>query len=439
MKQIIWNSIWFICIIAVACGGISLATDVTTGLICFSLALLAYLVYHIYWLNQLHQWLSKPVLNQIPSGIGHWSHIFSLLYHEHRKNSRSQSQLSNALERFTFAAGVLPDAVVVLNVQNEIEWFNASAIEQLNLKKNNDEGSPINYLIRQKEFTDYINANDFSESLKLTSWLNPDITFELLLIPFGAQQKMLLFRDISSFVKTETMRKDFIANISHELRTPLTVIGGFLETITDMPGEVSDTVKPYFSMMQEQTSRMRNIIEDLLALSKIENSTDALEETILNMNNLIEVVHHDAKGLSQGKHTLQISVDERLNLIGAQSELISAFSNLVSNAIRYTPEGGTIHIQWSLIEGKPTFTVSDTGLGIEQQHIDRLTERFYRVDNGRSRETGGTGLGLSIVKHILNRHKATLDIRSEVGVGSDFSIIFPAASAQQQTPAHAVD
>lgn len=409
----------------------ALAYSTTVGLICFSLGLMIYLGFHLYWLYKLHKWLSKPVLSQLPSGLGSWGNVFSLLYHEYRKSSRSKSQLSNALERFTFAASALPDAVVALNTQNEIEWFNTSAAEQLNLKKNRDEGSPINYLIRQIELTEYINQQKVNESLKLKSWLNPDVTFEIQLTAFGTQQKLLLFRDISSFEKTETMRKDFIANISHELRTPLTVIGGFLETIADMPGEVSPAIKPYFNMMQEQTDRMQHILQDLLTLSKIENSAQPLEETVITMANFIQSIHQDAEGLSQGKYNLQLTVDKQLNLYGAQHELLSAFSNLVSNAIRYTPEGGTIHIQWEMQGKNPTFIVSDTGLGIEQVHIDRLTERFYRVDNGRSRETGGTGLGLSIVKHILNRHKATLNIKSELGVGSDFSIQFPADRARR--------
>jgi two-component system, OmpR family, phosphate regulon sensor histidine kinase PhoR len=245
------------------------------------------------------------------------------------------------------------------------------------------------------------------------------------LIPFGTKQKLLICRDISALEKTEVMRRDFIANVSHELRTPLTVIGGFLETLSDMAGEVSDTAKPYFNMMQEQTTRMRRIIEDLLTLSKIESNTKDTIDAEIEMSNMLKLIQNDARGLSQNKHKIHLSSDKNLNLSGAQDELLSAFSNLVSNAIRYTPDGGEIYIGWELVNDQAVFSVRDTGIGIEQKHIDRLTERFYRVDTSRSRETGGTGLGLSIVKHILNRHQAHLKVNSKVNEGSTFSIIFP--------------
>jgi two-component system, OmpR family, phosphate regulon sensor histidine kinase PhoR len=435
LQHILWNAFWYISSLTVLSGFIAMVSPIRYGLMCLSMGLIGYLIYHLYWLNKLHLWLLKPSLTQIPSGYGTWENIFSLLYHDLRKNSRNQSQLSSALERFSYAASALPDAVVVLNNENEIDWFNDVAVKLLGLSKNHDENSPINYLIRQNEFVHYLNSEDYSEPLKLKSWRNPDITFEVVLIPFGAKQKLLLFRDISAFEKTETMRKDFIANVSHELRTPLTVIGGFLETISDMPGEVSPVAKPYFDLMQEQTSRMRGIIEDLLTLSKIENSLSDAENTTINMENLLQSVYRGALGLSKGKHKIELSLDNTLNIVGAQNELLSAFSNLVSNAIRYTPDGGHIHIKWGLMQNSPTFTVSDSGIGIDPSHIDRLTERFYRVDDGRSRDTGGTGLGLSIVKHILIRHQAKLNIESEPGMGSAFSIIFPASRIAVNNPA----
>ncbi len=231
--------------------------------------------------------------------------------------------------------------------------------------------------------------------------------------------------------KVEVMRRDFIANVSHELRTPLTVVGGFLETLTDMEGAVPENLKHYFAMMEEQTIRMRRIIEDLLTLSTIESNSEIPDNNVIDMHSLLKSVQNDALGLSQGlnktRHKIHLNVDAALNLNGAQEELRSAFSNLVSNAIRYTPNGGEIFISWTLRGDQPVFSVRDTGIGIEQKHIDRLAERFYRVDRSRSRETGGTGLGLSIVKHILIRHQAKLEISSELGVGSTFSAVFPKA------------
>lgn len=427
MQDIRWKAFWLIISYIAICLIVQLVFNTTTALILFSLGLLIYLIGHIYWIHRLYTWLLKPVLNQIPNGYGIWEDVFAMIYHEQRKHSRNQTELSTALERFRHATSALPDAVVVLNTQNEIEWFNEPAQKQLGLDRTHDEKQPISYLVRNKEFVEYLQSSDYSMPIKLRSWRNAEVTLEIQLIPFGTKQKLLICRDISALEKTEVMRRDFIANVSHELRTPLTVIGGFLETLSDMAGEVSDTAKPYFNMMQEQTTRMRRIIEDLLTLSKIESNTKHTEDAEIDMKNMLQLIQNDARGLSQGKHTIHLSIDENLNLSGAQDELLSAFSNLVSNAIRYTPDGGDIYIQWELVNGQAVFSVRDTGIGIEQRHIDRLTERFYRVDTSRSRETGGTGLGLSIVKHILNRHQAHLNIKSEVNVGSTFSIAFPKA------------
>lgn len=425
MQDIRWKAFWLLLSLTTFCLLIWLVYDTETALAFFGLGVLIYLIGHIYWLHKLYKWLQKPILNHIPNGAGIWEDVFAMLYQEHRKHSRSQSQLSTALERFRHATSALPDAVVVLNTQNEIEWFNDPAEQQLGLNKQHDESQPINYLVRNGDFLSYLQSDDYSSPIKLKSWRNPDVTLEIQLIPFGTKQKLLICRDVSALEKTEVMRRDFIANVSHELRTPLTVIGGFLETLSDMAGEVSETAKPYFNMMQEQTGRMRRIIEDLLTLSQIESNSKNTEDVEIDMTNMLKLVQNDAKGLSQGQHKIHLEADPTLNLNGAQNELQSAFSNLVSNAIRYTPKGGEIFITWGMQDGHPVFSVRDTGIGIEQHHIDRLTERFYRVDSSRSRETGGTGLGLSIVKHILNRHQANLHIQSEVSVGSTFSIVFP--------------
>ena len=425
MQDIRWKAFWLIISYIAICLIVQLVFSTTTALIVFNLGILAYLIGHLYWLHRLYTWLLKPVLNKIPNGFGIWEDIFAMIYHEQRKHSRDRSQLSTALERFRHATSALPDAVVVLNIQNEIEWFNEPAVKQLGLDKNHDERQPINYLVRNNDFLAYLQAADYSMPIKMRSWRNPEVTLEIQLIPFGTKQKLLICRDISALEKTEVMRRDFIANVSHELRTPLTVIGGFLETLSDMAGEVSDTAKPYFNMMQEQTTRMRRIIEDLLTLSKIESNTKNTDDIEIDMQNMLKLIQNDARGLSQNKHKIHLSSDKNLNLNGAQDELLSAFSNLVSNAIRYTPDGGDIYIGWELVNDQAVFSVRDTGIGIEQRHIDRLTERFYRVDTSRSRETGGTGLGLSIVKHILNRHQAHLKVESEVNVGSTFSIVFP--------------
>ena len=432
MQDIRWNAFWLGLTLTVICLITWAGSTATIALIVFAAGILIYLACHLYWLHQLSLWLKKPVLTKIPNGSGVWEDIFASLYQEHRRHSRNQTQLSSALGRFRHAASALPDGVVVLNSANDIEWCNPPAETLLGLDLKQDENQPINYLVRHTDFVNYLQAQEYSDPIKIKSWRNSEVILEIQLIPFGTKQKLLICRDVTQLEKIETMRRDFIANVSHELRTPLTVVGGFVETLLDMDGAVPESTRGYFNMMQEQTTRMRRLIEDLLTLSHIESNAQAPEDTTIEMSALLNMLLNDANGLSQGKHKIFVEADPQLNLIGAMDELQSALSNLVSNAIRYTPEGGEIHIIWQLRGNQAVFSVKDNGIGIEQLHIDRLTERFYRVDRSRSRETGGTGLGLSIVKHILTRHQAKLEVTSELGVGSTFSVIFPKVRIAQK-------
>lgn len=432
MQDIRWNAFWlgltlvFICLILWAADG------AITALSVFSLALLVYLISHIYWLHKLHRWLKKPKISTLPNGTGVWEDIFADLYHQQRRYSRSQTQLTSALQRFRDAASALPDGVVLLDGKDHIEWSNPPAESQLGLTLPQDAGQPINYLLRDTEFIQYLQHHDYAEPIKLKSWRNAEIILEIKLVAFGANQKLLICRDISQLEKLDTMRRDFIANVSHELRTPLTVVGGFLETLMDMKGVVSKGTRSYFDLMQEQTKRMQLLIEDLLTLSQLESSATVPQDTEIDVAALLNSVMTEAQSLSSGRHHITLQADSKLALTGSIEELHSAFGNLVSNAIRYTPEDGEITLGWGLRETDAVFSVKDSGIGIEQQHIDRLTERFYRVDRSRSRETGGTGLGLSIVKHILVRHQARLEIKSESGQGSTFSVIFPKARLVQK-------
>lgn len=419
----------FVCALSVICFFLWLISSATVALVIFSIGLLIYLISHISWLHKLHTWFKKPELKEIPEGSGVWEDVFTALLQYERNNILNQTQLNSALERFNLTANAIPDGLVILSPSNEIEWCTPHAENQLGLNLATDKNLPLVNLIRDSHFIAYLYNEEYSEPFKLKSWRNPEVIFEIQLIPFESKQKLLICRDMTQLEKVDVMRRDFIANVSHELRTPLTVVGGFLETLSDMEGAVPESLKSYFAMMQEQTSRMRRIIEDLLTLSTIESSSEAPDDSEIDMSHLLKILQNDALGLSQSlgktRHNIYLDADPTLNLTGAQEELQSAFSNLVSNAIRYTPKGGDIFIAWNLINQQPVFSVRDTGIGIEQQHIDRLTERFYRVDRGRSRETGGTGLGLSIVKHILIRHQAKLEISSELGTGSTFSVIFP--------------
>ncbi|WP_029147005.1 phosphate regulon sensor histidine kinase PhoR [Methylophilus sp. 5] len=426
MQDIRWKAFWSLLFWAFFCLMVGWFTSAETAWLLLMAGVLAYLATHLYWIHRLYQWALKPSLNFMPNGKGIWEDIFANLYHEMRRHSRSQSQLSSTLERLRHATSALPDGVVVLNNRNEIEWFNEPAIQRLGLKRHHDENQPIYYLLRQAEFVEYLQAENYSEPLKLKSWRSPDVTLELQIIPFASKQRLLICRDVSAIEKTEVMRRDFIANVSHELRTPLTVIGGFLETISDMQGEVSPDIQPYFDMMQSQTTRMRRIIEDLLTLSRLENNVVLKDETDIAMPALLKQLQKDAQALSQGQHTVTLHMETEVNLRGSYNELLSALSNLTSNAVRYTPSQGKIDIYWQMRGEDVVFSVQDTGIGIESQHLPRLTERFYRVDSGRSRDTGGTGLGLSIVKHILHHHQASLQVESEPGQGSRFQIVFPA-------------
>lgn len=413
----------------IICVFLWLVSSATIAIITFCALLLIYISGHIYWLHKLQNWFKKPSALNVPEGAGVWEDVFTALLKYERSNQQNQTQLSDSLERFNLATTAMPDGLVILSASNEIIWCTPHAENQLGLDLVHDKGLPIVNLVRDSHFIAYLYNGEFDSPFKLKSSRNPELTLEVQLIPFANNQKLLISRDTTQLEKVETMRRDFIANVSHELRTPLTVVGGFLETLSDMENAVPDPLKNYFGMMEEQTVRMRRIIEDLLTLSTIESNTVTPENIEINMPSLLASLQKDAIGLSQSlyktKHTVHLDAHPQLNIYGAQEELRSALSNLVSNAVRYTPKGGEIWLSWQLIGEQAHFGVRDTGIGIAPEHIDRLTERFYRVDRSRSRETGGTGLGLSIVKHILIRHQSRLEITSTLGKGSTFSVIFP--------------
>lgn len=395
------------------------------ALLTFSACLLAYLAIQVSGLFELQSWLKKPALEEIPEGSSLWEDVFNALLKYERSNNLKKSELNAALERFNTVANAIPDGLVILSATNEIEWCTANAESQLGLDLTVDKNLPIVNLVRNSNFIAYLYNEIYDEPFKLKDSRNTEAILEIWLIQLGSKQKLLISRDITQLEKVDAMRRDFIANVSHELRTPLTVVGGFIETLSDMEGAVPENLRGYFDMMQDQTTRMRRLIEDLLTLSHIESNTQPPEDNPIDMSSLVNMLLNDAKALSLGKHKITAHTAVGLNLSGAVDELQSALGNLVSNAVRYTPQGGEIHITWQLHNKQAVFSVTDNGIGIEQQHIARLTERFYRVDRGRSRETGGTGLGLSIVKHILTRHQAKLEIKSEMGAGSTFSAIFP--------------
>ncbi len=402
-----------------------LGLGAATGWAVLAMGALALLALHVASLAALIHWLKQPGTAVIPEARGAWDEAFALLYRFERSAAREANRLSRALLRWRQAGEALPDGVVILDAQNRIEWCNEGAGRHFGLDLVADLGRPVINLVRQPEFATYIEAEDYAHAIPLRSEHGGGLTLSVQAIPYGEAQKLLLSRDITRLEKVETTRRDFVANVSHELRTPLTVLSGFLETVRELKLDPQRT-RDYMNLMAEQARRMQRIVDDLLALSTLESSPEPPLEGRVNVQSLLARVKADADALSGGRHHVTLDAMEDFDLAGAESELASAFGNLASNAVRYTPEGGTVRLIWRASREGAEFTVEDTGVGIEPQHVPRLTERFYRVDRGRSRETGGTGLGLAIVKHALLRHQATLDIQSEPGRGSRFTARFPA-------------
>jgi two-component system phosphate regulon sensor histidine kinase PhoR len=387
----------------------------------FAAGVTAMLVWHVRHLAQLQRWLAHPLPGAVPEGQGIWDEVLAALHRLERETARREESLADGLARMRRAVQALPDGVVILDSANRIEWFNRTAEAQLQLDPGTDLGQNIANLVREPEFIEYLDSSD--DSVRITR--GPALALSLQLIPFGQSQKVLLSRDVTQAERVDVMRRDFVANVSHELRTPLTVLIGFLETVRELKLD-AQRQRDYLGMMQEQASRMQRIIEDLLTLSALDSAPPAADDQRINVAALMQRLKADAEALSGGRHAIKTHLEEPHDLLGVESELVSALGNLVSNAIRYTPAGGTVTLAWREGPEGGRFSVEDSGIGIDPEHLPRLTERFYRVDRSRSRETGGTGLGLAIAKHALARHDATLEIESQPGKGSRFSARFPA-------------
>jgi len=392
----------------------------------FAGGLLFSLLLHYRHISALRRWLEDPRLEAVPQGWGIWDEVFADFYRLLRRQSRSQSRLTATVKDFQQASAAMPDGVVILDAADRIEWCNPKAEEHFGLDRARDLGQQITYLVRQPRFAEYLHSQNYSDPLVLRQSRGTDLILSVQLVPYGDRQKLVISRDVTDLERVETMRRDFIANVSHELRTPLTVLGRFLETITDLDAGDSALVRRSLPLMMDQTRRMQRLVEDLLALSRLESSHTPVREAPVNVPDMVRALYRDACALSGGRHRVTLDLASEDWLSAAEDELRSAFTNLISNAVRYTPERGEIAIGWRRAGEHGVFSVRDTGIGIAPHHIPRLTERFYRVDRSRSRETGGTGLGLAIVKHVLNRHQARLHIASEPGRGSTFSAEFPA-------------
>jgi two-component system phosphate regulon sensor histidine kinase PhoR len=392
-------------------------------------ALLTVMAYRARQLFKLGHWLGDARIETIPEAGGIWDDVFSSLYKMVKQHNQTKQELAAELHHIEQATSALPEGVAILNAANRIEWCNPLAQQLFDLDPEQDIMQDITYLVRQPEFVEYLHESNFNAPLIMRPARRDDMILSIKLIPYGDEKRLLIIRDITQFERVEAMRRDFVANVSHEMRTPLTVVSGFLENLQDMPDLNKDSSRRALHLMAEQTRRMDNLVADLLTLSRLENEQSPLHEEPVDIKQLLSDVYQEGKLLSGEHHPLQMEVTSEAKLLGNRDELQSAFGNLLSNAIRYTPEGGAIFLRWFEREGQPVFSVQDSGIGIAAQHIPRLTERFYRVDRSRSRETGGTGLGLAIVKHIAIRHQAKLEITSEEGKGSTFSLVFPVKRA----------
>jgi two-component system phosphate regulon sensor histidine kinase PhoR len=386
--------------------------------------LLAAMVFgQLAYLYQLSNWLDQPDSIRLPDGWGAWTHIFSRLYRLRRDDDKSRAELTEWLARFRQAMHLLPEGVVIMDDVLFLEWCNPAAERHLGLSHERDKGMRVTNLIRSPEFMDYIILGRYEQPLTLTLRGRKLV---VQIIPFENRRQILVTHDATETERIERVRRDFIANASHELRTPLTVIVGFLEIASSEPDLDAPTRAAHLKLMTEQAYRMQNLIGDMLTLSRLESVDYPLRPERIDILKLMEQIAREARALSGGKHEVTMECSGP-DLLGNADELHSAFGNLASNAVRYTAPGGRIDLVWKEGPAGPQFIAQDTGIGISAEHISRLTERFYRVDKSRSRETQGTGLGLAIVKHVLLRHGGTLTIKSEAGKGSSFIVSMPKA------------
>lgn len=392
------------------------------------LVLLFYALRHVYHLLRLALMIHRRHRLAPPFPRGLWGDIHRSIAHYQQLGRKRRKRQIRFTRRFREAANAVPDALVVLDKQHRIDWANPAAARLMNIHWPQDDGRRFTDILTHAELGDFIDAGDYTRPLDIAPEHNRTLMLSLRITPFGERkrQRLVVGRDITKIYHLNMIRRDFVANASHELRTPLTVIAGFLEPLIDAPTTPANHHRP-LTLMHNQTERMRSIIEDLLTLSRLDMSDHPDEQQSVDVPDELHLILQEARTLSNGQHCIETDIDDELLLFGNQPELHSAFSNLIFNAIKHTPEGTRIRIGWSTDRSGPCFSVEDDGPGIAPEHLPRLTERFYRVDRARSRESGGTGLGLAIVKHVLNRHDGRLTISSEVGQGTIFSCRFPPA------------
>ena len=385
------------------------------------LILLGILIRQAVLITRLEHWLSRGAGGEIPTGSGIWEDIYYHFYRIRAAKKKRKKQLSKIIKQFRQSTDVLPDAAVVLGKNDEIEWSNKLAKKILGLNKA-DKGQRIPNLIRQPEFSQYLKNSQEHAPLIINSPVDPQSILQLRLVNYGSGQRLLIAQDVTQQKKMEVMRKNFVANVSHELRTPLTVLKGYLETLEEMEhGDDAQLLKHSLKPMSAQTARMQYLVNDLLLLARLE--TQQQKTSYVNIAELIQTICNEN---SQDDINLRINLqlETQIGLVGNKEELRSAFSNLINNALKYSPVDSTVKVIWKKQANELYFDVIDKGEGIALAHIPRITERFFRVDVKRNRKLTGTGLGLAIVKHVLMRHEAKLEIKSQLAIGSHFRCIF---------------
>jgi two-component system, OmpR family, phosphate regulon sensor histidine kinase PhoR len=426
--NIIWTrSIVSLALLAALCAAIGAFVGVRTALAFAVVMLVLQSFFSTYHTQRLWRLLEAPVYGEVPSALGIWGEIYYRLHKLAKRWHAQVRQVEQQHSRFIQAIQASPNGVAMLDDHDQIEWCNAIAEKHFGLDAKRDLRQHITHLVRQPDFIRYLNSHHYEETLVMRGMgANRQRSVSVQVFPYGDNRKLILTQDITELERTDSMRRDFVANVSHELKTPLTVLSGFLETMRDIPLDESDRAR-YLDMMEQQSSRMQNIVRDLLVLANLEGDMRSPGDELLDMRAVLRHLEDDAHNLSGGRHRITFDNDDSLTVAGVETEVMSALGNLVTNAVRYTPDGGAIDVSWQRVNERAVFMVRDSGFGIPAEHIPRLTERFYRVDRSRSRDTGGTGLGLAIVKHVLQRHHAELDVKSEVGRGSTFVVRFPAS------------
>ncbi|MGH6636583.1 MAG: phosphate regulon sensor histidine kinase PhoR [Gammaproteobacteria bacterium] len=427
------TELWHIAFLAVA------ASLVGWGIGSLSLSLLAaasgYAIWHLLQLRRLLLWIRQPKTHSFPDVTGIYQEIYSEIYRLRDRFKRRKKKLARYLRQFQQATAAVPDAVVVLGGDNEINWANASAAQMLHIRWPEDHTQRITHLVRDPALGEFLHKESTADAMEFVSPVNPELVLNVRVVPFGDDLRLFMARDVTRLHRLNEVRRDFVANVSHELRTPLTVVSGYVETLNDNLERLPEAWHMCMQQLDAQTRRMQEIIDDLLLLSRLEEDETAAKTEVAAAE-LLAKIQKEAQALSGDKHhSFEFAADPDLYIWGSPQELYSAFSNIVFNAVRYTPAGGVIKIRWYQDPDGAHMEVTDTGIGIPAHYIPRITERFFRVDKSRARESGGTGLGLAIVKHVLNRHHAVLHIESEVGEGSTFRCAFSKEGIVLEAPA----